>query len=156
MFAGDDHRQSLAEPSSLSQGVAKWYLSPILVGSLPCAVGGRYRGGKGGAPTYPGGFKTLRDASVIFGVWRALKNYSYNPLPREGISIISHVELALGDRFFSTRTPGNLLSGEMTIENIWTSDGSRFKNGSDIIHHLQAMTVMMMVVIMMIVGLGGS
>ena len=66
------------------------------------------------------------------------------------------MELALGDRFFSTRTPGNLLSGEMTIENIWTSDGSRFKNGSDIIHHLQAMTVMMMVVIMMIVGLGGS
>ena len=30
--------------------------------------GGSLQGGKGGAPTYPGGFKTLRDASVIFGV----------------------------------------------------------------------------------------
>ena len=91
-----------------------------------------------------------------------MKNYSYNPLPREGVSIISHVELSLGDRFLPTTAPGNLLSGEMTIENIWTSDGSGFKDGSDIIHHMQAMTVMVMVVIMMmvmlvmIVGLGGS
>ena len=90
-----------------------------------------------------------------------MKNYSYNPLPREGVSIISHVELALGDRFLPTTAPGNLLSGEMTIENIWTSDGSGFKDGSNIIHHLQAMTVTMVVILMMvmmvmIVGLGGS
>ena len=71
----NNDKHQFAQPLQLLQLVAKRYLSPTQVGSLPCALGG------------PQGGKTRQGAGVILGLQRS----TVTPGP-QGVPEIHHQE----------------------------------------------------------------
>ena len=86
IHAINNNKHRFAQPLQLLQLVAKRYLSPTQVGSLPCALGGPQGGRRVG--------KTRQGAGVILGLQRS----TVTPGP-QGVPEIHHQEKAV-DRFF--------------------------------------------------------